>query len=247
MKDLEEIKREHPHLIEQLNLWQRLQRLMQLDVSVPDGPDTRWIYTRDDLVEVLDILSEALPIEKEALDEIEELLITADIDLRRLPFGELPAEGKGWDAQMEAVLFLLSKPMFLKEGRRLSLNGIFWQEGRCPVCGAHPSVSLIGREEKRRFWCSYCETNGYWKRIGCPHCLTETPEDLFIIGIDGQEGIRADICKRCSKYFKSFDISLLKEYTPALLDLISIPLDIVVQKRGYRRASPNPIGLKRLL
>jgi formate dehydrogenase maturation protein FdhE len=34
--------------------------------------------------------------------------------------------------------------------------------------------------------------------------------------------------------------------TPDLADLISLPLDIVVQEKGYKRPSPNAIGMVRM-
>ena len=126
-----------------------------------------------------------------------------------------------------SILFLISKPLFLAEGRKLDLNGIFWTEGKCPVCNSTPSVSLIGREEKRRFYCTFCETIGHWKRIGCPNCLTENTDDLSIISLEGEEGMRVDTCEKCKGYYKSFESYLLSEYSPDVLDLIRLPLDII--------------------
>jgi formate dehydrogenase maturation protein FdhE len=30
------------------------------------------------------------------------------------------------------------------------------------------------------------------------------------------------------------------------LDILSLPLDIVVQEKGYKRLSPNPVGMMRM-
>jgi len=34
--------------------------------------------------------------------------------------------------------------------------------------------------------------------------------------------------------------------TSDLADLISLPLDIVIQEKGYKRSSPNPIGMVKM-
>lgn len=59
------------------------------------------------------------------------------------------------------------------------------------------------------------------------------------------EEIRADYCLECNTYIKSFkENHYIKYKDPFLIDLISLPLDIIAQRRGYIRRSPNIIGLK---
>jgi formate dehydrogenase maturation protein FdhE len=35
----------------------------------------------------------------------------------------------------------------------------------------------------------------------------------------------------------------LSRYSPDLADLVSLPLDMVIQQKGYKRRSPNPLGM----
>jgi formate dehydrogenase maturation protein FdhE len=40
---------------------------------------------------------------------------------------------------------------------------------------------------------------------------------------------------------------VVKEMGLDLGDMASLPLDIVAQEKGYTRAAPNPIGLKKMV
>jgi|GEM_PF-319032 FdhE protein len=249
MKTLEEIQKERPYLKEQLDLYRKLQGLRSLSFSTEGYiPMEKGFYPPDTLVYVITEVSKILGIEIERLNWVKDMITSGNIDFRRLPIGDIQLKHNEYSQEeLDVILYFISKPFFLHEKQKLSLDGIYWDEGKCPVCNSVPSVSIIGREEKRRFYCSYCETVGYWKRIGCPSCLTEVPEDITIVMLDAEEGIRADLCERCKNYYKSFNSSMLNEYTEEMLDLISLPLDIIVQQKGYHRSSPNPLGMKRLL
>ena len=39
---------------------------------------------------------------------------------------------------------------------------------------------------------------------------------------------------------------LLSHWSPDIADLVSLPLDVMVQQQGYVRRSPNPIGLRKI-
>ncbi len=83
-------------------------------------------------------------------------------------------------------------------------------------------------------------------RVGCPNCLTENAQDITIITLEGEEGIRADMCEKCKSYVKTFENDLILYHSLDLLDIVSIPVDIVVQDMGFIRHSPNPVGLIRM-
>lgn len=245
--NIQEIVKERPHLKETLELYDRLTVLKEINVEL-DGvlPMDVAGYRPDDLKKVIDLVGEALNVERTVLEPIEEWMSNGEIDLRGLPMGTgLPGEIT-FDDEIFGFLYLISKPYFIAEGKRLNLMDMYWAEGRCPVCNSLPSVAFIGKEEKRRFYCNYCETEGVWQRTGCPHCQSENPEKMNIIYLEGEEGIRLDLCEDCRNYFKSFDYELRARYSPDLLDLISLPFDIIAQGKGYRRTSPNPLGMIRM-
>jgi FdhE protein len=120
---------------------------------------------------------------------------------------------------------------------------MFWHDGKCPVCSAVPSLSVIEKEAQRKYSCSFCGTAGPFMRIGCPGCLTEDPRGITIISLEGEEGMRADTCEKCGSYVKTFEGPMMEGHSMDMLDIMSITLDIIVQEKGFKRNSPNPLGM----
>jgi len=58
-----------------------------------------------------------------------------------------------------------------------------------------------------------------------------------------EDGFAARTCNACKAYVKIVDENLLGRMTPDIADLMSLPLDMVVQKHGFKRHAPNPIGM----
>lgn len=79
--------------------------------------------------------------------------------------------------------------------------------------------------------------------MACPICMNKDTNKLDILIIDNEEGFRIDLCNECKSYIKTFERILLNDHTPELLDIMSLPLDIIAQEKGYKRLSPNPIGM----
>jgi len=245
---IDEIIKKKPHLKETLELYMKIRDFKEMDVEEPDEVFPEELpYSRDDLKRSLSSISSIFDIGPESLGSLKSAIVSGRIRLREMPMdAELPDDLSFEEEDLITLLFLISKPFFLSERKRLNLDGVFWDEGRCPICNSIPAISVIGKEEKRRFCCSYCETIGPWRRIGCPNCLSEKAEDITIITLDGEAGMRVDACEKCRHYYKSFDTQMLTEYSPDLLDLISLPLDIVAQGKGYSRSAPNPVGMIRM-
>ena len=84
-------------------------------------------------------------------------------------------------------------------------------------------------------------------RIGCPSCVTENAQDITIISLEGEEGMRADTCEKCRSYYKTFEGSMTIDHSLESLDIMSISLDIVVQEKGFKRHSPNPVGIIKMM
>ncbi|WP_203473756.1 formate dehydrogenase accessory protein FdhE [Dissulfurispira thermophila] len=99
----------------------------------------------------------------------------------------------------------------------------------------------------QRIFCSFCATSGHFKRIGCPVCLNADTSKLNIIMIEDEKNFRIDTCDACGSYIKTIEAGLMNELNPDISDLISLHLDIIAQDKGYRRNSPNPLGMKRIL
>lgn len=144
--------------------------------------------------------------------------------------------------EWDRLLFILSKPFFVflrKEG----LQASFMDTGKCPICGTDSSLAMITENNEKIMICPLCEHGGSFYRICCPYCFNRDSSKMEILLED--EDIRAEYCLECNTYVKSFQENhYIKYEDPFLIDIISLPLDIVVQKRGYIRRSQNIIGLR---
>jgi FdhE protein len=178
---------------------------------------------------------------KEELGYLKETLQSGRID-----FMCLGTDKEKVSEEEFSLLYIISRPFFRSMKNFTDVDNINWEEGRCPVCRSIPSISIIEKESRRKYYCSFCGSVGYYKRIGCPHCLTENPRDITIISLEGEEGMRADACAKCKSYFKTFEGDLTVEHSLESLDIMSLPLDIVVQGKGFKRHSPNPVGMIRM-
>lgn len=144
--------------------------------------------------------------------------------------------------EIDRMLFILSKPFFIflrKEGQKAT----FMDTEKCPICGTDSSLAMITENNEKIMICPLCEHGGSFFRIGCPYCFNKDSSRMEIL-LDDEE-IRAELCLECNTYIKSFKENHYIEYRdPFLIDIVSLPLDIVVQKRGYIRRSPNILGLR---
>jgi FdhE protein len=116
-----------------------------------------------------------------------------------------------------------------------------WMKGHCPICGSLPSLSLLKEEVGKRFLlCSHC---GYQWRIDrriCPFCNNTDQESLQFFYAEEEKTHRVDLCDKCHQYIKTIDLRTLGETDFPLEDLATLHLDITAQKKGYKRAVPNP-------
>jgi FdhE protein len=111
-----------------------------------------------------------------------------------------------------------------------------WLRAHCPTCGALPVQAQLvqadaGRE--RRLACGCCGTRWRFKRIGCPYCGNEAPGRIDVFEIEGEAGLRLDVCQDCKGYVKT----VARERPPDLLlaDWSTIHLDALAREKGFRR------------
>jgi FdhE protein len=197
-------------------------------------------YLKEDIETVVNALSASVNISQDDLSFINDAMQSGEIDFISLVSDEKKSE------EDFSLLYIISRPFFKSMKNSGNADNMNWDEGRCPVCNAVPSLSVIDKESRRRYFCSWCGSVGYYRRIGCPNCLTDNPQDITVISLEGEEGMRADTCEKCKSYCKSFEGSMISDYSIDELDIISLPLDIVVQGKGYIRHSPNPVGMIRM-
>ena len=136
-------------------------------------------------------------------------------------------------AQVAAMPLLMSAALAL-EPRAASA----WQRGYCPVCGAWPSLTeLRGIERERRLRCGCCSADWPLPLLHCVFCDELDHGKLGALQSEGEEQLRCvETCATCHGYLKSAaTYGALSVRTLVLLDLTTVPLDLVAQDRGYAR------------
>lgn len=236
---LENLAETRPYLKESIALYRKVKELEAVPLSFEYGsPGEHSAYTPEDASAVLGEFARIFGAPEEDVLELKGLLVSGEADFLSLPASEAQSPGEA-----SVALYIISRPFFKALSRGIGAGGITWEEGRCPVCNAVPSLSVLGAGAMRRCYCSFCGTTGYFRRTGCPNCKTARAGDIEIIFTEELRGMRLDACRKCKTYVKSFEVESLAEYGIMELDLISLPLDIVARGKGFIRRSPNPIGM----
>lgn len=244
---LESIAQENPHLKEIVELYRKVQRLEQVELSHDYGgvsEDLR-CYTEADVERVLGSFSSIFGVGGEDIESLRGALLSGSVDFMELP--RLCAEGKELSEESNSLLYMISRPYFMSLSRGIDVDNIKWEEGRCPLCNAVPSLSVIERNVPRKYHCSFCRTTGHYRRIGCPYCKSNNSKDIDLMVTDELPGMRIEACRKCKTYLKSFEAEKLVGNDIMELDIISLPLDIVARQKGFSRRSPNPVGMTRFV
>ncbi|MGB9891262.1 formate dehydrogenase accessory protein FdhE [Thermodesulfovibrio yellowstonii] len=240
---IEEIIKEKPHLQSPLELYEKIKNLTEQCKQEKER------VKLDNDIALIDIVlknfSSIFNIPFESISFLKDEIIKSGKDIIKEPdsLWFLPIQSEELSKEeLERMLFILSKPFFVflrKEGQQAS----FMDTGKCPVCGTDSSFAMITENNEKIMICPLCEHGGSFFRIGCPYCFNKDSSKIEIL-LDDEE-IRAEVCLECNTYIKSFrENHYIKYRDPFLIDLISLPLDIVAQKKGYIRRSPNFIGLR---
>lgn len=240
---IEKIIKEKPHLQSPLELYKKIKKLTEQCKQEKER-----VKLDNDIV-LIDIVlrnfSSVFNIPFESISFLKDEIIKSGKDPIKEPSSLwfLPIQSEELSKEeLERMLFILSKPFFAflrKEGQQAS----FMDTGKCPVCETDSSLAMITENNEKIIICPLCEHGGSFFRIGCPYCFNKDSTKIEIF-LDDEE-IRAEVCFECNTYIKSFrENHYIKYRDPFLIDLISLPLDIVVQKKGYIRRSPNFIGLR---
>ena len=120
--------------------------------------------------------------------------------------------------------------------------------GRCPACGAPPSISfrraVSGSDGAARYLgCGLCGTEWQTNRIRCPSCGETNPDRLPGWHSETHPAARVEACDTCHRYVKSVDLSIDARAVPEVDELRSLSLDLWAIERGYVRLEPGLAGL----
>jgi FdhE protein len=146
------------------------------------------------------------------------------------------------DASIDAIAIVAqvaAMPLLMAAARTLEPRiATAWQRGYCPVCGAWPSLAEVrGIERERRLRCGCCSADWPLPLLHCAFCDELEHTKLGSLQPEGEEQLRrVETCETCHGYLKAMTTyGALSIRTLVLLDLTTIPLDLVAQDRGYAR------------
>lgn len=251
--DIQALIEQRPHLKDPLEFyarWQRFQRDASELISKQGSalsPEDSKTFLNGNSGDILRLFASVFELSGDELAPLGLALETGDIDFMRLPLDELPDLSLPYsEGELAPLLFLISRPYFSALREACPLDGHQWENGRCPLCSARPALSSIAEGPKRNLHCSYCGTVGSYRFMGCPNCGTEDASKLATLVSEEEPGFRVVTCDECRTYVKVVENSVRKDMTADLMDMVSLPLDIVAQEKGYARTVPNPIGLKKM-
>jgi FdhE protein len=109
-----------------------------------------------------------------------------------------------------------------------------WLKGYCPFCGSLPHMALLGEGGLRSLQCGDCGNTWQFTRLACPCCSHVDSGKNQIVYLEGEKDIFAVICATCGRYLLT--VSHPARFTlshPQLIALCLVPLDCIVQGKGY--------------
>jgi len=196
---------------------------------------------------VLPAMSEGFPALGEDVAKLEELIKSGDFRLIDA-FADFPGSIESavarWsheaDIEPQAIGLLLGAVTRIvlqakSAGLGEHIEGMGWDKGYCPVCGAHPTIAVI-REKIPQRWlhCSRCGYEWRFSRMFCPGCEQESPSgmDYFYVEDRGQE--TAFTCNSCKRYLITLNqISDIGDYDRDVSAMGLIHLDLIMQEKGF--------------
>jgi FdhE protein len=115
------------------------------------------------------------------------------------------------------------------------IEGMGWDGGTCPVCGAHPTISVI-REKITQRWlhCSRCGHEWRFTRMLCPGCGKESPSGIDYFYVDDRKQDTAFTCDACKRYLITLNhVSDLGDTDRDVTAMGLIHLDLIMQEKGF--------------
>jgi FdhE protein len=248
MDSIEEIIAKRPHLADTLRFYERSIQFAEevKALGMPSRPGQN-AYPPEFVGRIVDRFLSVVDLPEGSLSPLKQALELGEIDFTRLPLLEVPAFSLPYpEDDLMMLLFLFCRPYFFERHDVLQRDDRFWEEGRCPVCGARPALLFISPEGLHELHCSFCGTKGRYDAVGCTVCHNKEKALLNMFMVKNEKGFAVRACDLCKTYVKTVDNKQLGRMTPDLADLVSLPLDVVVQEKGYKRPSPNPVGMLRM-
>ena len=115
-----------------------------------------------------------------------------------------------------------------------------WLKHYCPVCGSPAQIATLdGQDGKRFLHCMLCGTKWRFMRLQCSFCGNNQASGLKFMAEEGSS-YRIDLCDNCGRYIKTLDERKFseagKEIIPVVEDIATMYLDMVAEKKGYKKS-----------
>lgn len=206
---------------------------------------------------LLPVMAQSFPALAGELEILGAALESGSVDPHALAaagFGE-PLEVPGVSAQtLNFAAAELVRPFVERQAQDLAalVKELPWSHANCPVCGGTPNMSVLRRvwDESefiqahggRRFLrCSCCSSEWTVKRVSCPACACEEPEELVVLRDPARPFERADACKRCNTFVLCLDAGELAEIPDLdVAALTMLPLEVQARSQGYKPLAEHP-------
>ncbi len=148
----------------------------------------------------------------------------------------------------------LVRPFVERQARDLAplVRDLPWRQTVCPVCGGPPHMSILRRTRDeseyiqahggRRFLrCASCASQWSYKRVSCPACGCEEPDELTVLRDPARPHERADACRRCKTFLPCLDAGeLVDPPAPDVAALTMLPLALQTRRQGFTPLAGHP-------
>jgi len=127
-----------------------------------------------------------------------------------------------------------------------------WRHAHCPVCGDAPNMSVLRRVRDesefiqahggRRFLrCGSCSAEWSHKRVSCPACGCEEPDELRVLRDPARPHERVDACLRCKSFVLCLDGGELARVPAAEVAALAMsPLEAKALEEGFVPLGRHP-------
>ncbi len=206
---------------------------------------------------ILPVMARSFPALAQELAALEQALKSGGITPEALALAAFsePEPLPGVDAQtLQFAATELVRPFVERQALDLLelVKDLPWRHPSCPVCGSAPNMSVMRRMRDesefiqahggRRFLrCSCCSTEWTHKRVSCPACSCEEPEELVVLRNPERPFERVDACKRCNTFLLCLDAGELAEAPdPDVTALVMIALEERAVQQGFSPLAAHP-------
>lgn len=170
-------------------------------------------------------------VQADLLNRLQEMLLHKVGTIQEAGFSDI-----GVFPEVKGFLVGAALKLFMREYAKEAVGWFTaadWQRGFCPVCGNHPSFSVLENEDRARYlYCDLCGTNWRFPRIGCPFCEVSSGEQTLFV-LEEQPEYRVYVCESCRGYLKTFDTKVRKLDDLLLENVRTSFIDLLLLREGY--------------